>query len=88
MAVYCPLLPPYDKASLPNQDTVPDNAPVRLVYHTNGGHCGFSTTQSSMLGTQGSPVPVPSHGWLAQELARAVAHVHFGTASEGQEQQS
>jgi len=79
-----------DRASLPTQDSVQD-APVRLVYHEHGGHCGFRTSQSSMLGTPTSPsapprIPVPAHGWLAEELARAVAHLHCGAPQE-QEQE-
>jgi predicted alpha/beta-fold hydrolase len=79
--------PIVDEPSLPTAEHVGD-APVRLIYHDHGGHCGFYTLQRSMQcgagegqvegagGTSGGDVPVPSHGWLAEELARAIDHIH------------
>jgi hypothetical protein len=42
-------------------------APIRLIYTDNGGHCGF---MSSLFEN------VPKHGWLAEELSRALEHIH------------
>jgi predicted alpha/beta-fold hydrolase len=41
-------------------------APVRLIYTNKGGHCGFMSSFSAN---------VPSHGWLAEELSRALIHI-------------
>ena len=48
-------------------------APVRLIYTEKGGHCGF---MSSFFNTS-----VPSHGWLAEELSRAIMHIHLSNAT-------
>jgi predicted alpha/beta-fold hydrolase len=54
-----------DEDSLPTQEQIDSasEAPVRLVYHSHGGHCGFSTTGA------------PEHGFMAEELSRALAHI-------------
>ena len=87
-------------------------APVRLIYHSFGGHCGFFTRQLSMnsdsrlassksscgannnaasgaghCGLRGGverhpQQPVPAHGWLAEELARAIHHMHHSQHSQ------
>jgi predicted alpha/beta-fold hydrolase len=70
--------PIVDEPSLPTEEHVRD-APVRLIYHDHGGHCGFYTLQGSMQCGEGAgsgDVKVPAHGWLAEELARAIDHIH------------
>lgn len=65
--------------ALPTQDHVKD-APVRLIYHKYGGHCGFWANR--MSDHPDSP-PVPPHGWLAEELARSLAFLRdHGTTDE------
>ena len=64
-----------EEASLPTAEHVGEIAPVRLIYHAHGGHCGFYTTQRNM-GFEGSDCAVPEHGWLGEELARAIEHIH------------
>ena len=44
-------------------------APVKLIYTNKGGHCGYL---SSLWSSQ----TVPSWGWLAEELSRALRHIH------------
>jgi predicted alpha/beta-fold hydrolase len=56
-----------ESTSLPTIQNVGD-APVRLIYHQYGGHCGFWASKMSSQ----SNTPVPSHGWIAEELARAL----------------
>jgi hypothetical protein len=48
------------------------DAPVRLIYHKNGGHCGFSTGRMS---NEKDAPPVPAHGWLGEELSRVLFHI-------------
>eukprot|EP00600_Ochromonadales_sp_CCMP1393_P007452 CAMPEP_0174963448 /NCGR_PEP_ID=MMETSP0004_2-20121128/5336_1 /TAXON_ID=420556 /ORGANISM="Ochromonas sp., Strain CCMP1393" /LENGTH=400 /DNA_ID=CAMNT_0016212075 /DNA_START=151 /DNA_END=1353 /DNA_ORIENTATION=- len=92
--------------SLPTEaEDVGEIAPVRLIYHDHGGHCGFFTRQPTMLGLSSSysnidnpssaagtadgatkimvnddkeytEIPIPAHGWLAEELSRAIHHIH------------
>lgn len=57
--------------ALPKAEHVQD-APVRLIYHRYGGHCGFWA--STMSSKPNSP-PVPSHGWLGEELSRALDYI-------------
>ena len=64
-------------ASLPSAEDVGDTAPVRLIYPKHGGHCGFHTAQQYMGYEGGENAPVPAHGWLAEELARFLDHVHI-----------
>jgi uncharacterized protein len=52
-----------DEHSLPTVDDIGD-APVRLVYHSHGGHCGFMSNEES------SPF-----GWIAVEIARCLKHI-------------
>jgi len=61
-----------DHTSLPTQEVVGNKAPVRLIYHPHGGHCGFSTDRMSV--EEDAP-PVPSHGWIAEEIARCLQHI-------------
>lgn len=68
--------------SLPTSDDVGE-APVRLIYHDYGGHCGFVADETSYrdpgiaIDTD-EPITVPDHGWLAEEMARAIVHIHNG----------
>ena len=55
------------RSSVESRKTVARYAPVRLVYTQQGGHCGFV---SSIFAS------VPEHGWLAEELSRALFHIH------------
>lgn len=64
-----------EETALPTAADVGELAPVRLIYHKYGGHCGFYTTQSNM-GYEGCESEVPSHGWLGEELARVIEHIH------------
>jgi predicted alpha/beta-fold hydrolase len=53
-----------EETALPtDRDT--QGAPVRLIYHRHGGHCGFM-----------AHTPPAAHGWLAEEMARALLHIH------------
>ena len=54
------------ESSLPTTEDVGPAAPVRLIYHDYGGHCGFIAEDE-----------VASHGWLAEEMARALLHIHL-----------
>jgi predicted alpha/beta-fold hydrolase len=45
-------------------------SPVRLIYTEKGGHCGF---MSSLFDTT-----ISSHGWLAEEMSRAISHIRSG----------
>jgi len=86
-----------------------ETAPVRLVYHKHGGHCGFighkpvtasrrrregadsrnhqissgeNVNSGTAFSASNGPIEdVPSHGWLAEELARAILHIHVGIQS-------
>jgi predicted alpha/beta-fold hydrolase len=60
-----------DERALPTPADVGD-APVRLIYHAHGGHCGFSTDQMSI---EADAPPVPAHGWIAEEIARCLEHI-------------
>ena len=88
------------ESTLPTAEDVGEIAPVRLIYHSHGGHCGFYTSQAMMglpnssdsdsdristsnsvsVGVVEEDYPVPGHGWLAEELARAINHIHNATA--------
>jgi uncharacterized protein len=68
-----------EEVSLPSAADVGDLAPVRLVYHRYGGHCGFIADRESYRLPDAKPndeIYVPSHGWLADELARVIWHIH------------
>lgn len=76
------------EATLPTVEDVGEVAPVRLIYHAHGGHCGFYTNQARMgwagrgNGEENEEEvedQVPAHGWLAEELARAIDHIHRST---------
>jgi predicted alpha/beta-fold hydrolase len=62
-----------EESSLPVQSELPTEASVRLIYHEYGGHCGFYSSD----GSEG----VVRHGWLAEELARAVEHIHHSSSA-------
>jgi predicted alpha/beta-fold hydrolase len=51
------------ESCLPANEEFGDHIPVRLVYHDEGGHCGFWTSN-----------PPAAHGWLAEEMARVLEH--------------
>lgn len=110
-----------EETTLPTLDDIGEEAPVRLIYHTDGGHCGFyahphsflhPSVQASKQNTSNlttsvsatsleesdslitvhdskdilSPLTeeemdvlrqsIPSHGWLADEMERAISHIH------------
>lgn len=67
-------LPDNSDLVVPKEDlTVKSNeqllAPVKLIYTNSGGHCGY-------LSSLWSSRSVPSWGWLAEELSRALKHIH------------
>jgi hypothetical protein len=53
-----------EASSLPNEEHVQD-APVRLIYTEQGGHCGFVDVNNN-------------DRWIAEEMARAMLHIHEG----------
>lgn len=55
-----------EASSLPGEADV-GAAPVRLIYHEKGGHCGFVSRDNEH-----------PHGWLAEELGRALKHIDTG----------
>ena len=67
-----------DEISLPTYDDVGSIAPVRLIYYPHGGHCGFIANKESykIPGQENDQVFVPSYGWLADEMGRALCHIH------------
>jgi predicted alpha/beta-fold hydrolase len=65
-----------EASSLPTNEDV-GVAPVRLIYHSKGGHCGFV----------GRNVQQP-HGWIAEELGRALQHIHTACAVESNADES
>jgi len=67
-----------EEKSLPTEADVGE-APVRLIYTDHGGHCGFYTTET---GAPDASLPLPPHGWLAEELARAIEHIHLSLEEE------
>jgi len=54
-----------EESSLPTELDVQD-APVRLIYTTHGGHCGFVAQDNEKY----------QYGWLAYEMARGLVHIH------------
>lgn len=59
-----------DRASLPGAADIGPDAPVRLIYHEYGGHCGFMSAEA-VRDDEGTPV---AHGWLAEEMGRVLHH--------------
>ena len=57
-----------DELTLPTEDDLED-APVRLIYHNNGGHCGFMIDEAFYIN-------IPQHGFIADEMGRALLHIH------------
>jgi len=66
--------PLVDMDSLPTDAADVGDAPVRLIYHANGGHCGFDADPHTSY-VHGPADPPPPHGWLAEELARTLTHI-------------
>jgi hypothetical protein len=58
-----------DEDSLPSEEDVQD-APVKLIYHNHGGHCGFIPADRESNGKS---------GWIAEEIGRALYHIHSCT---------
>jgi predicted alpha/beta-fold hydrolase len=56
-----------DESSLPSAGDVLD-APVNLIYHSHGGHCGFISAYKHEN---------EGHGWIAEEMGRALDHIYF-----------
>lgn len=56
-----------DEKSLPTEEKDVGEAPVRLIYTKNGGHCGFLSK---------NPADLPPHQWISEELSRVLNHVH------------
>jgi hypothetical protein len=56
-----------DEYSLPTEEKDVGDAPVRLIYTENGGHCGFLSKY---------PATLPPHQWISEELSRVTAHIH------------
>lgn len=54
-----------EPASLPGKEDV-RGAPVKLIFHDQGGHCGFVDVKGD-------------DRWIAKELARALDHIHTYT---------
>jgi predicted alpha/beta-fold hydrolase len=63
-----------DEESLPTETDLGDRD-VQLVYHPHGGHAGFILHCGEG--------PWPAHGFLAEELARAIQHMHYAHTQEG-----
>jgi predicted alpha/beta-fold hydrolase len=61
-----------DAPSLPRQCDLPAGVPVRLCYTENGGHCGFISSDKDEA----------AHGWLAEEVALAMLHIHRGISAD------
>ncbi len=53
-----------EESSLPTLADIGPTAPVRVIYHAYGGHCGFKADQ-----------PPAPHGWLAEEMSLALSHI-------------
>lgn len=73
--------PLIDASSLPTEAIDVGDAPVRLIYHPQGGHCGFDAEPG--VSYPHGPSDTPQHGWMAEELARALDHIHRGTIAHG-----
>ena len=56
-----------EESSLPAEQDV-KSAPVRLIYHEKGGHCGFLAEDSNYN--------IPTWGFIAEELSRVIDHIH------------
>lgn len=62
-----------DEAGLPKPEEDVKEASVRLIYHPQGGHCGFAF--ASRMSPEVDAPAVPKHGWLAEEFSRALKHI-------------
>jgi predicted alpha/beta-fold hydrolase len=56
-----------EETSLPTRVDVGEEAPVRLIYTDQGGHCGFMA--NTLLEEE------KETGWLAHELARFIEYL-------------
>ena len=54
-----------EASSLPTDEEHVKGAPVRLIFTEEGGHCGFVDANNN-------------DRWIAEEMARAMAHIHRG----------
>ena len=59
--------PLVEESTLPTEEKDVGDAPVRLIYTPNGGHCGYIEKK-----TEAST----SHGWISEELSRVLEHIH------------
>jgi len=59
-----------EETGLPSEEEDVKGAPVRLIYHAFGGHCGFMAENES---------PVEEERWLPQELARFLLHAELSS---------
>lgn len=64
--------PLVDEFTLPTEKDDIGSAPVRLIYTPKGGHCGYLAVRTPSL---------PAHGWISEEISRALLHIHSQTAS-------
>ena len=69
-----------DPRSLPLPGPTGDfgsQAPVRLVVHAHGGHCGFVSAEPPAAASPAAPAAaarLQRKDWLPEELGRFVAH--------------
>ena len=54
--------------TLPHPENDIGTAPVKLVYHDYGGHCGFVEKGDAGMGSDDR--------WIAREMAKAMKHIH------------
>ena len=62
--------PFFDIQSIPTYDDI-QNAPIRLIYHLKGGHCGFMAENASFENNE-----IKSYGWVSDEIGRGILHIH------------
>jgi predicted alpha/beta-fold hydrolase len=53
-----------EETSLPSNNDIGPNTPLRIIYHDYGGHCGFKAHD-----------PPSENGWLAEEMGRVLHHI-------------
>jgi uncharacterized protein len=77
-----------EEAALPHEEDIGAEAPVRVIYHAHGGHCGFVTAPEATMNadtgmgeSDRGQQPIPSHGWLAEEMGRALSHIHAASST-------
>eukprot|EP01041_Mallomonas_annulata_P004691 gene4691-9299_t len=77
-----------DENSLPTIEDIGNIAPVQIIYHENGGHCGFIghdiTNENFEIDNENELIlrkqSINQNGWLPEELARALEHIHFSSS--------